>query len=57
MQSHVGTGISLLCIAHAETVQLRDKLGRTSMALGKHGAEPEHTEAQYSRELGHETSI
>lgn len=56
-QSHIDTGISPPSVAHAEAVQLGDKLGRTITAPGKHGAEPDHTETQCSRKLGHETSI
>jgi len=50
-------GISPLSVARAEAVQLGNKLSRAVMALGEHGTEPDHTETQYSRKLGHETSI
>lgn len=56
-QSRIDTGISPLSVARAEAAQLGDKLGRTIVALGEHGAEPDRPETQYSKKLGHETSI
>lgn len=57
--SHHNTesGIFPLPVAHAEAVQLGDRLGTTVRAPGKHGAEPDPTETQESRKLGHETCI